>query len=121
LVATKNPRRPGTKAHKLFPKYKTGKTIADMMKAGMPRRDINIDRANGVILFEGYDDPNAVDERAAAAGALEKPVEEKLPVDEMVEAGGYHEQGETAAVVLTILEGLRDFADKMIKQLGNAD
>ena len=49
LVATENPKRPGSASFARFALYQTGMTIAEYLKAGGQRSDIRWDTARGFI------------------------------------------------------------------------
>jgi hypothetical protein len=111
LLTDTNPRRPGTKAEKLFKKYKTGITVGAMLKFGMSWRDIHADRARGAIKIDGIDDAPIVGLNEQA-----RVVDDTAGVPR--EAPRYQEQAAASDILIPILEGLREFADNLLETFG---
>ena len=49
LLKKENPKRPGTKCYEHFKLYRDGMTVADYLKVGGTRGDVNWDVAHGFI------------------------------------------------------------------------
>ena len=67
LLASKNPKRPGTAAHARFAKYRNGATVAACIKAGILVADLKWDLAHGFIKLAGTGQPSNPAKPAKAA------------------------------------------------------
>jgi hypothetical protein len=52
LLETKNPKREGSKAAKLYKIYKTGKTVRQVLEEGQTRSNLRYDVAHGYITIK---------------------------------------------------------------------